>query len=96
VGTGVFDGVADGIRVGVLVGGRVGVDVIVPPGMRVLVGGLGVRELTMVGVPAMPVVGEKARVSVGTRVGVDTYCVMTSTVSAATVLMFEKAESTMF
>ena len=40
--------------------------------------------------------GAGVRVSVGVRVGVDTYCVMTSTVSAATVLIFENAESTMF
>lgn len=35
-------------------------------------------------------------VSVGVGVGVNTYCEITSTVSAAIVLIFEKAESTMF
>jgi hypothetical protein len=35
-------------------------------------------------------------VSVGVAVGVNTYCEITSTVSAAMVFMFEKAESTMF
>jgi hypothetical protein len=44
----------------------------------------------------MVAVGENARVFVGLGVDVGTYWVMTSTVSAATVLMLENAESTMF
>ena len=94
----VLDGIKVGVRVGILLGvldgTRVRVLVGASRGLRVLVG----RTRVLVGnrVVVMLEVGENIRVAVGLRVDVGTYWVTASTFSAATVLILENAESTMF
>jgi hypothetical protein len=96
VGVYVFVGTLVGVLVGVLVGALVGVEVAVcvGPGLRVRVGGGAVRVGSRVGVFVSVEVGVGEGVNVS--VGVDTYWVITTTVSAAIVLILETAESTIF
>jgi hypothetical protein len=93
---GVFVGVLVGAWVGVLVGVFVGtlVGVAVEPGLRVRVGGGKVLVGGRVAVCVSVMVGTGEGVTVS--VGGDTYWVITTTVRAAIVLMFETAESTIF
>ena len=88
IGVSVFDGVMDGIGVEV----RLGVNV--EAGTRVFVALVEVAEIKRIGVPLE--VAVMVIVSVGDGVGVMMYSEIPSTVSAATVLMLEKAESTIF
>lgn len=93
MGVNVWDGICvgeGGTWVAVRVAGWI-------PGPRVRVGGNGVRVGMVSEVEVeLLAAGTIDDVSVGVAVGVNTYCEITSTVSAAMVFMFEKAESTMF
>jgi hypothetical protein len=82
VGIAVFTGV------GVAVGTNLGID----SESRVFVGGTNLSVATIGRVGTSVAFG--AGVGVDVSVGVGTYCVITSTVNAAMVLRFEKAEST--
>jgi hypothetical protein len=92
----VLVGIEVGVFVGALVGVLVGtfVGVAVEPGLRVRVGGGRVRVGGRVAVLVSVMVGTGEGVTVS--VGGDTYCVITTTVRAAIVLILETAESTMF